>query len=111
MAVSIDNSYMMLNNGINSASNVNSERLSKNIENLNSQTDDKELLDACKGFEQYFVEQVMKEFTKSLEEFNDNTYMQCFGDNLISEYAGKVTESGTLGLAQMLYESMKARGV
>lgn len=111
MAISIDNSYMALYNGINSSSNINSERLSKNIENINSQTDDKELLEACKGFEQYFVEQVMKEFTKSLEEFNDNTYMQYFGDTLISEYAGQVTDSGTLGLAQMLYESMKSRGI
>ena len=111
MSLSIDNSYMLLNGGINNSSGVNSERLSKNIENINSQTDDKELLEACKGFEQYFVEQVMKEFTKSLEEFNNNEYMQCFGDTLISEYAGKVTESGSLGLAQMLYESMKIRGV
>ncbi|MCI8307010.1 MAG: hypothetical protein HFH14_03060 [Lachnospiraceae bacterium] len=111
MAFSIDNTYMSLNSGINSSSNISSERLSKNIENISSQTDDKELLDACKGFEQYFVEQVMKEFTKSLEEFNGNSYMQCFGDTLISEYAGKVTDSGTLGLAQMLYDSMKSRGI
>ena len=111
MAISIDNSYMALNNSINSSSNINSERLSKNIENISSGTDDKELLEACKGFEQYFVEQVMKEFTKSLEEFNDNTYMQCFGDTLISEYAGKVTDSGSRGLAQMLYDSMKSRGL
>lgn len=111
MSITIDSPYMSLNRSINSSSNVNSERLSKNIGNINSQTDDKELLEACKGFEQYFVEQVMKEFTKSLEEFNDNTYMQYFGDTLISEYAGKVTESGTLGLAQMLYDSMKSNGV
>lgn len=111
MAISIDNSYMSLNNMYNKTSSVNAEKLSQNIQNLKDNEDDGKLLDACKEFEQYFVEQVMKEFTKSLDEFENNTYMQYFGDTLVSEYAKTVTDSGSLGLAQMLYESMKTRGI
>jgi len=99
------------NNMYNSTSAVNVDKLSQNIQNLDGTQNDEELLDACKEFEQYFVEQVMKEFTKSLDEFEDNTYMQYFGDTLVSEYAKTVTDSGSLGLAQMLYESMKTRGI
>jgi len=111
MAISIDNSYMSLNNMYNKTSTVNADKLSQNIQNLKDNQDDEKLLDACKEFEQYFVEQVMKEFTKSLDEFENNTYMQYFGDNLVSEYAKTVTDTGNLGLAQMLYESMKSRGI
>ena len=111
MAISIDNSYMSLNGMYNKTSTVNADKLSQNIQSLKDNQDDEKLLDACKEFEQYFVEQVMKEFTKSIDEFQDNTYMQYFGDNLVSEYAKTVTDSGNLGLAQMLYESMKTRGI
>lgn len=105
MAITVDtSSYMSLNNSLN---RVNADRVSNKLGDINDDTEDKELLDACKDFEQYFVEQVMKEFTKSLEEFNDNTYMQYFGDTLITEYAEKITDNAGLGIAQMLYESMK----
>ena len=110
MAISLDSAYMSLNNMTNttSTSQVNADKLSDNLKNIKREASDEELMDACKSFEQYFVEQVMKEFTKTLEEFEDNKYMDMFGDTLISEYAEKVTDSSNLGIAQMLYESMKA---
>lgn len=110
MAISINNMYPGINNVLNNSSEVNKVKLENNLQNINSDTESEELLEACKDFEQYFVEQVMKEFTKSLDEFNNNTYMQYFGDNLISEYAETVTESGNLGMAEMLYESIKSKG-
>jgi len=36
-----------------------------------------------------------------------NEYLNYFGDMLYQEYAEKVTDSKDLGIAQMLYESMK----
>lgn len=107
MAISVGTSYMNYNNILADSSKVNADKLSSSIRNINSDTSDEELMEACKGFEQYFVEQVMKEFTKSIEEFQDNKYMDIFGDTLITEYANKVSDSGNLGIAKMLYESMK----
>lgn len=111
MAISIDSSYMSLNNMADSSAKVNADKLTDSLKNIKKGTSDEELMDACKSFEQYFVEQVMKEFTSTLEEFEDNQYMNMFGDTLISEYAEKVTDSSDLGIAQMLYESMKAKNV
>lgn len=111
MAISLDSAYMSVNNMVNSTSQVNADRLSDSLKGIKEDASDDELMDACKSFEQYFVEQVMKEFTKTLDEFEDNKYMDMFGDTLISEYAGKVTDSGNLGIARMLYESMKANNV
>jgi flagellar protein FlgJ len=69
---------------------------------------DEELMDVCKSFESYFVEQVFKEMKKTVPQSEDeNQYMNYFGDMLNKEYADNVTKQGTLGIAQMLYESMK----
>ena len=67
---------------------------------------DEELLDACKEFEAYLIEQVMKQIPKSEEE-KDNKYLDYFGDMMLQEYASILTDRGDLGIAQQLYESMK----
>ena len=88
----------------------------KNISNLtdgklNGKSDD-ELMDVCKSFEAYFLEQVFKqmESTTSLfgEEGADNTMLtEYFGDMTIAKISENAAETQSLGLAQMLYEQMK----
>lgn len=71
-----------------------------------------ELMDACKQFEAYFVEQMFKEMMKTVPKSEGATsyganlteYMQ---DSLLQEIAADSTEGNSLGLAQMLYEQMK----
>ena len=40
-------------------------------------------------------------------EEDDGEYMQYFGDTLNQSYAEAITESGQVGLAKQLYDSMK----
>ncbi len=69
---------------------------------------DEELMDACKQFETYFVQKVFEEMQKTVHrEEDDNAYVKQFGDILTQAYAENVTESGQLGIAQTLYDSMK----
>ena len=74
---------------------------------------DEELMDACKQFESYFLEQVFKEMWKTTElgdeEQNSSSekLVDFFGENMIQELASESTEKNSLGLAQMLYEQMK----
>ena len=73
---------------------------------------DAELMDACKQFESYFVEQMFKEMMKTVPETDysfkaTGTMVDYYKDNMIQEIASMSTESGGLGLAQMLYEQMK----
>jgi flagellar protein FlgJ len=73
---------------------------------------DEEMLDACKEFEQYFVEQMIKEVKKTIpddELLGDNDYMNMFEDTYVQEIAEQITDSGQLGLAQQLYESMQTQ--
>lgn len=77
-----------------------------------SKATDEELMDACKQFEAYFLEQVFKEMVKTVpksEEASSYTtgLMDYYQDNMIQEIAKSSTEQNSLGLAQTLYEQMK----
>lgn len=79
--------------------------------NLKGASDD-ELMDVCKQFEAYFLEQVFKEMQKTVpqnEEMSSSTkqLQDYFKDELVKEYSAQSTEKEGLGLAQMLYEQMK----
>lgn len=71
-----------------------------------------ELMEACKEFEAYFLEQMFKEMEKTIPS-NDNEdpatqrLVDYFKDNALQQIAEESTESNSLGLAQMLYEQMK----
>lgn len=77
-----------------------------------SKATDEELLDACKEFEAYFLEQMFKEMMKTIPESEETSsytsnLMDYYKDTLIQEVASSSTEQNSLGLAQMLYEQMK----
>ncbi len=92
------------------------DKLQNTLENKDySKSNDEELMNVCKEFESYFVEQVFKALEKMVPENKDessttSSYMDYFGDMLTQEYAAAATESDNgrgLGIAQMLYEQMK----
>jgi peptidoglycan hydrolase FlgJ len=88
-----------------SAKTVGLEETLKNKENAT----DEELMEACKSFESYLLEQVFKGMEKTIikNEEEENDYLAQFGDKLYEEYAKSASESGSLGIAQLLYDSMK----
>ena len=70
-------------------------------------TDD-ELMDACKQFEAYFLEEMMKTIPESDETSSSNSQlMDYYKDEMVQQIASDSTEQNSLGLAQMLYEQMK----
>lgn len=94
-----------LSSGANKISNLSQEK----IQNAS----DEELMDVCKQFESYFLEQIFKEMEKTTtllgEDETDSTskLVDFFKDSAIEDLAGKSTEQNSLGLAQMLFEQMK----
>ncbi len=77
-----------------------------------SKATDDELMDVCKQFESYFLEQVFKQMAKTVNLTGDgdrstSNLVDFFKDNTIAELATQSTETNSLGLAQMLYEQMK----
>ena len=96
--------------------NAANQTASKLQDKLNSSdyskaTDD-ELMDACKQFESYFLEQMFKEMMKTFPESEDTSssnsqLMDYYKDEMVQQIASDSTEQNSLGLAQMLYEQMK----
>lgn len=74
---------------------------------------DEELMEVCKEFESYLLEQVFKEMEKTSSIFGDDEdssssqMVDYFKDTTIAELASESTEQNSLGLAQTLYEQMK----
>lgn len=95
------------------ASNATTEKLKSAASADYSQSTDEELMDVCKQFESYFLEQVFKEMKKTIpdgslsQDQNTSNLVDYFTDNAIQELATQSTDKNSLGLAQMLYESMK----
>lgn len=76
----------------------------------NSKATDDQLMDACKSFESYLMEQVFKGMESTVqksEEEENNSYLNQFGDMLYENVANQATDTQSIGIAQMLYESMK----
>ncbi len=101
--------------GINGSdySSVINQTQNKDLENsLNnigktSATDD-EMMEACKEFETYMIEQIYKNMEKTImkAEEEENEYEAYFGDMRVQQYAKSVMEQGGFGLANQLYEAM-----
>ncbi len=94
-------------------SNVNKLKDTINSTDYSKATDE-ELMEACKSFEAYFIEQAFKGMEKMVPKNEDESssmttsYTEMFKDNLYQEYAEDATERGDgIGIAKMLYEQMK----
>lgn len=78
-----------------------------------SQATEEELMEVCKSFEAYFLEQVFKGMEKMIPKDKDDdssgmNHVDMFKDNLYQEYAKSATERGEgIGLAKQLFEQMK----
>lgn len=125
----IDNLNSIYANSTYTNQTTNSISNKLNPTDFSKATDD-ELMEVCKDFESYFVEQMLKSMAKmssvdgsnsdniyaslfGVTEDSDsgmNTLSSYFGDELMSSMADKVVENQSgkgLGIAQTLYEQMK----
>lgn len=110
MSISIGNEYLMAQQTASSASAAKAEKLSASLNSIEKgEATDEELMAACKEFETYLVEQVIKSTKRAMleDEDSEGDYMKMFGDTLNQSYAEIITENADLGIAQMLYEAMK----
>lgn len=98
-----------------SQSSAASAKINK-LQNLDpAKVNDEELMNACKQFEEYFVEMTLKEVFKTVDLFGMgestsgamSTSKDLMKDSMVQTFAEKITEESNLGLARQLYESMK----
>ncbi|MBE5870267.1 MAG: hypothetical protein E7294_03250 [Lachnospiraceae bacterium] len=103
---------------INQINTVRKDEAAKQIEALTKKTDfskatDDELMKACKQFESYLLEQVMKHMGKTTSLFgeeNEGTNGQLvdfFMDSTMQKVADDISDKKGMGIARHLYEAMK----
>ena len=101
---SIYNTYY---NNINSSTGSS---LQSKLDSMGTPEDADKLMEVCKDFESDFVQKIIEEAKKSLEnEDEKGEYMQYFSTMLNQSYADAIVDGGGLGLAQQLYDSMKTQ--
>lgn len=107
----ISNITSMYNDIYSSASTQASSKLEGKLDADYSKATDDELMDVCKEFEAYFLEQMFKEMVKTIpseeKSGSTSTMMDYYKDQMIQNVAADSTEQNGLGLAQMLYEQMR----
>ncbi len=97
---------------IYSSNNQSTSKLENKLNSDMTAATDDELMDACKQFEAYFLEQMFKEMMKTVPKNEDmsastSTLMDYYTDEMMQKLAADSTENNSLGLAQTLYEQMK----
>lgn len=107
------NSYMT---GINSLNKniTKSQGIQRKIEN--GEAEDKELMDACKTFEGYFLQMMYKSMRNTVDTsgsfMGQSNAEKIFQDMLDEENSKKAAEGGNgIGLAQMLYKQLSRNNV
>lgn len=110
MSMPIDSLNALYNNNYTDSS---ASKLENSLQSDLSKATDDELMDVCKEFEAYFVEQMFKAMQKMVPESTMNQssstkqLQDYYKDEMIKSLAQDSTEGQGLGLAQMLYEQMK----
>ena len=94
-------------NIISSSNNNSQNNIKEIVDKLGDKPSKEALLESCKEFEVYFVEQMFKAMEKTIGKQEENQYTEYFGEMLTKEYAKSSTERGGFGLANHIYESMK----
>lgn len=95
-----------------SAASSRSSALENKLGTNLSTASEEEMMEVCKEFEAYFVEQVLKEVEKTIpkNEDEDKSMSQLkdyFKDEMIQNLAKEVCKQQNLGIAQQMYEQMK----
>ncbi len=100
-------------NSVKDTAVSNSSNIEGKLKSDMSQATDEELMDACKKFEAYFLEQIFKNMKQAMvpkSEESDGataTLKNYYEDELTKQYASSAADQSENGLAQMLYEQMK----
>ncbi|MCT4687994.1 rod-binding protein [Vallitalea sp.] len=71
--------------------------------------DDKQLKEACKEFEQYFVNQLFKEMRNTVHNgglIPKSQGEELFEDMLYDEYSKEISEGSGIGISDMMYKQL-----
>ena len=111
--ISMDSISSLIDTSKNTVAANQASSLQSSLNSISSDSSEDELMQVCKDFESYFVEEVLKEIKESLtseddeEESSTSTLKDYYMDNVIELVADQVVDEVGTNFTQQLYEQMK----
>ena len=114
MSMSLDSMASMMNTtGKNAAVDYNSQKIKNSLDKVSQNSTEDELMEVCRDFTSYFVEEVIKEVKENMtfeDEDTDSslsTLTDYHMDSAIEIIADQVIDQAGISFTQQLYEQMK----
>lgn len=113
MSFSLEGISSLVDNTKTNAAASGATSLSSSLSGLSKDSTDEELLQVCKDFESYFVEEVLKEVKENMtmEDEDEDSSLQTLTDfhmdSAIELIADEVVDDVCGNFTQQLYEQMK----
>ena len=113
MSFSIDGISSMVDLTSTTASANNATALTESLDSVSSSKTEEELLEVCKDFASYFIEEVLKEVKENvtMEDEDTDSTMQSLTDyhmdSVIEDIADQMIDQSGNSFTQQLYEQMK----
>ena len=110
MSISLDGSMLNINSGAN---NFNADKVQNTLNGVNKKSSEDELMEVCKDFSSYFIEEVIKEIKENMtlkdedEDASMSTLTDFHMDGVIEEISDTMLDQTGNSFVQQLYEQMK----
>ncbi|MDD6307206.1 MAG: hypothetical protein PUA75_09780 [Clostridiales bacterium] len=111
--MSIDGISSLADTSKNTVASNNVSSLQGSLKNISSESSDEELLQVCKDFESYFVEEILKEVKEAMieedkeEDSSLSTLTDYHMDGVIELVADELVDEVGTNFTQQLFEQMK----
>lgn len=111
MSISLDAAMLNMNNTI--TSNYNGTKVTNTLNNVSANSTEDELMEVCKDFQSYFIEEVIKEvkqnmtFEEEEEDSSLSTLTDFHMDSAIEMISDQILDQSGTSFAQQMYEQMK----
>lgn len=111
--MSIDGISSLADTSKNTVVSNNVSSLQGSLKNISSESSDEELLQVCKDFESYFVEEILKEVKEAMieedkeEDSSLSTLTDYHMDGVIELVADELVDEVGTNFTQQLFEQMK----
>ena len=113
MSLGINTTGSFYNNYKTDTATDSAGKLEETLNSDLSKATEEELMDVCKDFEAYFIEQMFKAMQKMVPESEENVSASTkqlkdyYKEQMTQSYAEQASEEGSFGIDQVLYEQMK----
>ena len=110
MSISLDAAMLNMNNTI--TNNYNGNKVTNTLNKVSADSTEDELMEVCKDFQSYFMEEVIKEIKQNMtfEEEEDSslaTLTDFHMDSAIEMISDQILDQSGTSFAQQMYEQMK----